>query len=163
MFQRNPAGQKMHVIEWGGVQMTNCFVHMIEFEQTIEFSALLASPTHIYIVAHMIGAGKRIILGHFRHTPDTIDRQPRIARSQISMFWSAALNSTKIVPATPWRSKTLKGKLQYSISGSLEIQGMVRGYSFDIRFTLCGNIQSGYSLDIPSMVFLPGRTCPFGA
>ena len=53
--------------------MTNCFVHMIEFEQTIEFSALLGSPTHIYIVAHMIGAGKRIILGHFRHTPDTID------------------------------------------------------------------------------------------
>ena len=49
---------------------------------------------------------KRIILGHFRHTPDTIDGQPRIARSQISMFWSE-LNSTKIVGAPPWRSKTL--------------------------------------------------------
>lgn len=34
----------------GGVQMTNCFVHMIEFEQTIEFCALLCSHTHTYIV-----------------------------------------------------------------------------------------------------------------
>ena len=83
--------------------MTNCFVHMIEFEQTIEFSALLGSPTHIYIVAHMIGAGKRIILGHFRHTPDTIDRQP-LPDFNVLIH---VLNSTKIVAVAPWRSKTV--------------------------------------------------------
>ena len=151
-----------------GVQMTNCFVHMIEFEQTIEFCALLCSHTHTHIycaTAHMIGGsrGRGLSWDTSDTAADTIDRQPCIARSQISMFWSDAFDSTKTVAATPWRSKTVRGKLQYSISGSLEIQGMVRGYSFDIRFTLSRNIQSGYSEDIPSMVFLPRRTCPFGA
>ena len=102
---------------------------------------VLCSPiaTHLYTWLEQLWA-VRIILGHFRHTPDTIDGQPRIARSQISMFWSE-LNSTKTVGAPPWRSKTVvhcteEGKLRYSISGSSEIQGMARGYSFDIRFTL---------------------------
>ena len=168
--QQNPAGQKNARDRVGGVQMTNCFVHMIEFEQTIEFCALLCSHTHTHThtycaTAHMIGAsrGRGLSWDTSDTAADTIDRQPCIARSQISMFWSAAFNSTKTVAATPWRSKTVRGKLQYSISGSLEIQGIVRGYSFDIRFTLSRNIQNGYSEDIPSMVFLPRRTCPFGA
>ena len=68
---------------------------------------VLCSPiaTHLYTWLEQLWA-VRIILGHFRHTPDTIDGQPRIARSQISMFWSE-LNSTKTVGAPPWRSKTV--------------------------------------------------------
>ena len=141
--------------------MTNCFVHMIEFEQTIEFCAL---PTQICWSQHGTHDWSRL-RGLSWDTsdaaPDTIDRQPRISLLDFNVLIHV-INSTKIVAAAPWRSKTLvaeKGKPQYSISGSLEIQGMVRGYSFDIQFTLqCGNIQSGYSEDIPSMVFLlPAR------
>ena len=69
--------------------MTNCFVHMIEFEQTIEFCALLATHTHIYCAtAHMIGGsrGRGLSWDTSDTAADTIDRQPCIARSQISMF-----------------------------------------------------------------------------
>ena len=163
-MEQNPAGQKMHVLECAlcADDKLFCTHDWIWTDDWI----LCSARRYPHTLVHMIGAA-RIILGHFRHTPDTIDGQSRIARSEISMFWSE-LNSTKTVGAPPWRSKTVvhcteEGKLQYSISGSSEIQGMARGYSFDIRFTLCGNIQSGYSEDIPSMVFLPGCTCPFAA
>ena len=163
--QQNPAGQKMLVIECGVCRWQTVLYTWLNLNRRLNF--VLCSPhTHIYCAtAHMIGAsrGRGLSWDTSDTAADTIDRQPCIARSQISMFWSAAFNSTKTVAATPWRSKTVRGKLQYSISGSLEIQGMVRGYSFDIRFTLSRNIQSGYSEDIPSMVFLPRRTCPFGA
>ena len=162
MFQRNPAGQKMHVIEWGGVQMTNCFVHMIEFEQAIESCAL---PTPIYRREHSAHDWSRR-RGLSRDTSDGL-RYNWQAAAYISMFWSTCSIRPKLLPLHRGEVKHWlyrRGKPQYSISGSLEIQGMVRGYSFDIRFTLqCGDIQSGYSVDIPSMVFLPRRTCPFGA
>ena len=134
----------------GGVQMTNCFVHMIEFEQAIEFCAL---PTHTHDWSRRRGLS--------RDTSDGL-RYNWQAAAYISMFWSTCSIRPKLLPLHRGEVKHWlyrRGKPQYSISGSLEIQGMVRGYSFDIRFTLqCGNIQSGYSEDIPSMVFLlPAR------
>ena len=141
----------------GGVQMTNCFVHMIEFEQAIESCAL---PTQIYRREHSAHDWSRR-RGLSRDTSDGL-RYNWQAAAYISMFWSTCSIRPKLLPLHRGEVKHWlyrRGKPQYSISGSLEIQGMVRGYSFDIRFTLqCGNIQSGYSLDIPSMVFLlPAR------
>ena len=99
--------------------------------------------------------------GLSRDTSDAL-RYNWQAAAYISMFWSTCSIRPKLLPLHRGEVKHWlyrRGKPQYSISGSLEIQGMVRGYSFDIRFTLqCGNIQSGYSVDIPSMVFLlPAR------
>ena len=128
--------------------MTNCFVHMIEFEQTIEFCALLwqdmcqpapVASTHDWSRRGGLSGGTSDTLRY--NWQEGIFR----ARSQIPMFWSELdLNQNCCTHCTGevkhwWRRR------EYSISGSLEIQDMVRGYSFDIRFTLGGNIQSGYS------------------
>ena len=127
----------------GGVQMTNCFVHMIEFEQAIESCAL---PTPIYRREHCTDDWSRR-RGLSGDTSDGL-RYNWQAAAYISMFWSTCSIRPKLLPLHRGEVKHWlyrRGKPQYSISGSLEIQGMVRGYSFDIRFTLGGNIQSGYS------------------
>ena len=78
--------------------MTNCFVHMIEFEQTIEF---VLCP-HRYIgasTAHMRG----LSCDTSDAALDTIDRQP-LPDFNVLIH---VLNSTKIVAVAPWRSKTV--------------------------------------------------------
>ena len=157
MFQRNPAGQKMHVIEWGCADdKLFCTHDWIWTGDWILCSAHTDISEHSTV--HMIGAGGEDYPG----TLQTHSRYNWQAAAYISMFWSTCSIRPKLLPLHRGEVKHWlyrRGKPQYSISGSLEIQGMVRGYSFDIRFTLqCGNIQSGYSVDIPSMVFLlPAR------
>lgn len=157
MFQRNPAGQKMHVIEWGVCRWQTVLYTWLNLNRRLN---LVLCP-HRYIGAQHSTHDWSSRRGLSRDTSDGL-RYNWQAAAYISMFWSTCSIRPKLLPLHRGEVKHWlyrRGKPQYSISGSLEIQGMVRGYSFDIRFTLqCGNIQSGYSVDIPSMVFLlPAR------
>ena len=102
---------------------------------------------------------RRIIWRHFRHTPIQLTGRHISSSLPDSNVLIWARLKPELLDTRTGEVKHWWRQREYSISGSLEIQGMVRGYSFDIRFTLqCGNIQSGYSVDIPSMVFLlPAR------
>ena len=128
-----------------GVFMTNCFVHMIEFEQGGGGGDWILGSgrpdTHNHTRACMytwLEQAQRIILGHFRHTLDTIDR--RAYRSQISMFWSALDEDQSCGEV-----KHHGGKI-FNFWFVRNSGGIARGYSFDIRFTPWVEIfQGGYS------------------
>ena len=146
MFQRNPAGQKMHVIEWGVCRWQTVLYTWLNLNRRLNF--VLCSGkicvSRLLWRAHMIGAGEEDYLAALQTHSDTIDRKAYFELAPRFQCFDLSSIETKIVGHTGevkhwWRRR------EYSISGSLEIQDMVRGYSFDIRFTLGGNIQSGYS------------------
>ena len=114
MFQQNPTGQKMHVIEWGACRWQTVLYTWLNLNRRLNF---VLCP-HRYIganTAHMIGAG-------WEDYPATLQTQLPIQLTGSRVYRSLpdfnvlihVINSTKIVAATLWRSKTLvveKGKV----------------------------------------------------
>ena len=88
---------------------------------------------------------RRIIWRHFRHTPIQLTGRHISSSLPDSNVLIWARLKPELLDTRTGEVKHWWRQREYSISGSLEIQDMVRGYSFDIRFTLGGNIQSGYS------------------
>ena len=88
--QQNPAGQKMHVIECGVCRWQTVLYTWLNLNRRLNF--VLCSGkicvSRLLWRAHMIGAGKRIILGHFRHTLDTIDRRAGVSLPDFNVLIS---------------------------------------------------------------------------
>ena len=128
-----------------GVFMTNCFVHMIEFEQGAQGGGLnsgLWAPrytqSHKGMYVHMIGAGVEDYPGTLQ-THSRYNWQ-RAYRSQISMFWSA-LDEDRSCGEVKHHGGKIFNFWFVRNSG-----GIARGYSFDIRFTPWVEIfRGGYS------------------
>ena len=145
-----------------GVFMTNCFVHMIEFELTIEFCALLwqdmcqpapVASTHDWSRRGGLSGGTSDTLRY--NWQEGIFR----ARSQIPMFWSELHWNQNCW--THWGSKTL-----------VETEGifnfwLVRNSGHGSRIFIWYPVYTGWKY--PEWIFrtwfsfLDAHTCPFGA
>ena len=103
MFQRNPAGQKMHVIEWGVCRWQTVLYTWLNLNRRLNLCS-----------------ARTDILERAQHTwedyPATLQTQLSIQLTGSSRVYRSlpdfnvlihVLNSTKIVAVAPWRSKTV--------------------------------------------------------
>ena len=179
-IQSNPAGQKMHVIEWGVCSWQTVLYTWLNLNRGgIEFWAL-GAQIHTITQGHVCTHDWSRRRGLSWDTSDTLSIQltgGRAYRSQISMFWSALDEDQSCGEV-----KHHGGKI-FNFWFVRNSEGIARGYSFDIRSTpwveifqggysehsfwrvdiLSRVLKGGYSDDIPSMVFLPTGTCPLAA